>query len=83
MPVYRRCPNMKGMDRLRVTRDTKEIVWRSVSGRNLIISQRSSRGNSGESFDGAIVVDGQGKGSEDRLDTDHGCACCLARHNVT
>jgi hypothetical protein len=62
--VYRRCPNMKGMARLRVTRDAKEIVWRSVSGRNLMISQKSSGGNSGERFDGAIVVGGQGKGDE-------------------
>ena len=64
MPLYRRCPNMKGMARLRVSRDAKESVWRSVSGRSLMISQRSSKGNSGpgESFDGAIVVDG-GHGS--------------------
>ena len=60
-PVYRRYPNMKGMARLRVSRDAKESVWRSVSGRNLMISQRRSRGNSGENFDGDIVVDGQGK----------------------
>ena len=60
-PVYRRYPNKKGMARLRVSQDAKESVWRSVSGRNLMISQRSSRGNSGENFDGDIVVDGQGK----------------------
>ena len=59
---------MKGMARLRVSRDAKESIWRSLSGRSLMISSRISRGNSGESFDGAIVVDvvsGQGKG--DRL----------------
>ena len=67
-PVYHKCPNMKGMARLRVSRDAKESIWRSLSGRSLMISSRISRGNSGESFDGAIVVDvvsGQGKG--DRL----------------
>ena len=54
-PVYRKCPNMKGIAELRVSRDAKERVWRSSNGRNLEISQRISRGNSGESFDGAMV----------------------------
>ena len=55
---------MKGMDRLRVSRDAKQSVWRSLSARNLMISQRSSSGNSGERFDDAIVVtvDGVVKG---------------------
>ena len=53
---------MKCMAWLRISRDVREIVWRWVSGRNLIISQNISKGNSGESFDNAIVVDGgQGK----------------------
>jgi hypothetical protein len=38
-----------------VSRDAKESVWRSASGRNLMISQKSSGGNSGENFDGAMV----------------------------
>ena len=45
------------MARLRVSRDAKESILRSSCGRNLMISQRMSRGNSGESFEGAIVVD--------------------------
>ena len=44
------------MAKLRVNRDTKESVWRPLSGRNLMISMRSSRGNSGEIFDGAVMV---------------------------
>ena len=67
-PLYRKCPNMNGMARLRVSRDAKESIWSSLRGRNLMISSRISRGNSGESLDGAIMVDvvsGQGQG--DRL----------------
>ena len=48
-----------------MSRDAREIVWRSVSGRNLMISQSISKGNSGESFDNAIVVDG-GQGKDDK-----------------
>ena len=49
---------MRGKARLRVSRDAKEIVWRSVIGRNVMISERCStgRGNSEGSFDGAIMV---------------------------
>jgi len=50
---------MKGMARLRVSRDAKQSVWRSLSGRFLMVLQRSSRGNSGKRFDGAIVVDSE------------------------
>ena len=44
------------MARLRVSRDAKESVWRPFNGRHLMISQKISRGNSGERFEGAIVV---------------------------
>ena len=36
-----------------------------MRGRNLIISKRSSRGNSGECFDGAIIVN-SGLGKDDK-----------------
>ena len=59
--VYRRYPNMKCMAWLRMSWDTREIVCRSVSGRNLMISQKISRGNSGDGFDDVIVDSDQGK----------------------
>ena len=50
-----------------MNRHAKESVWWSVGGRSLMISLRSSTGtgNSGEGFEGGIVVEGggQGKGS--------------------
>ena len=73
------------MAKLRVNRDTKESVWRPLSGRNLMISMRSSRGNSGEIFDGAVMVDGgQWKRLKGSLLSWLCTVICLrVRHHVT